>query len=141
MAFFEGLVKGLKVVSKKLAPRLIGPFEIDHVTNPSAVHLKLPDSLKIHSTFHVSLIKPVLSLVPCPLLQLLLHPLVLSTTILPIQSGGCWKCAVGAAGGSIWWTGREMGLRSVAGCRVCQDPVTNPGLRCEKQSLSKLSYE
>ena len=51
----------LKVVSRKLASRSIGPFEIDCVINPSAVHLKLPDSLKIHPTVHVSLIKPVCS--------------------------------------------------------------------------------
>ena len=49
----------LRVESKKLAPRFVGPFEIDSVVNPCAVRLKLPASLRVHPTFHVSLLKPV----------------------------------------------------------------------------------
>lgn len=36
----------------------IGPFEVEKIINTSAVRLKLPDSLKIHPTFHISLLQP-----------------------------------------------------------------------------------
>lgn len=49
----------LKLDSQKLAPRFVKPFKVDKVVNSSVVCIKLPSSLKVHLTFHVSLLKPV----------------------------------------------------------------------------------
>ena len=49
----------LKVPSKKLAPRFVGPFPISQIISPAAVRLRLPRSLRVHPTFHVSQVKPV----------------------------------------------------------------------------------
>ncbi|KAI2647040.1 Transposon Tf2-6 polyprotein [Labeo rohita] len=50
----------LKVASRKLAPRFIGPHQITKVLNPVAVRLKLPSSLgRVHPVFHVFRVKPV----------------------------------------------------------------------------------
>ena len=43
---------------KKLYPKWLGPFTVTHQVNDVAYKLKLPDSLKIHPVFHVSLLKP-----------------------------------------------------------------------------------
>lgn len=52
----------LQVASRKLAPWFVEPFEIEQIINPVAVQLRLPASLPLHCTFHVSRIKPVTEL-------------------------------------------------------------------------------
>ena len=49
----------LPTLSRKLAPRYVGPYAIERVINPSALRLQLPPSLKVHPVFHVSQVKPV----------------------------------------------------------------------------------
>ena len=56
----------LKSIMKKLALKFIGRYEIHSIISPSAVRLKLPASMHIHPTFHVSLIKPLSSSLLCP---------------------------------------------------------------------------
>ena len=58
----------LGVASHKLAPHYVGPFKITHWVNPVTYRLQLPRSMKVHPTFHVSRLRPVLTspFVPVP---------------------------------------------------------------------------
>ena len=44
--------------STKLMPKWLGPFKVETVINPVAYRLALPNTMRIHPTFHVSLLKP-----------------------------------------------------------------------------------
>lgn len=46
---------------KKLSPRYCGPYEILKCIGSQAYKIKLPEHLKVHDVFHVSLLKPYIS--------------------------------------------------------------------------------
>jgi len=45
-------------MSKKLAAKYLGPFQVEQVISSVAYKLRLPSALKIHPVFHVSLLQP-----------------------------------------------------------------------------------
>ena len=105
----------LKVPSKKLAPRFVGPFPISQVISPAAVRLRLPRSLRVHPTFHVSQVKPVKDspLVPAvkppPPPEMVDGGLVYKVKqLLAVQSRGQGEAVFGRLGG-LWSRGEAVG--------------------------------
>ncbi|KAL2098240.1 hypothetical protein ACEWY4_007447 [Coilia grayii] len=49
----------IRVESQKLVACFLGPFLVERIISPTAVHLRLPTTMRVHPTFHVSRIKPV----------------------------------------------------------------------------------
>ncbi|CAJ0964343.1 unnamed protein product [Ranitomeya imitator] len=49
----------LKIPSKILGPKFVGPFKVVQVVNSAMVRLDIPSSWRINSVFHVSLLKKV----------------------------------------------------------------------------------
>ena len=47
--------------SRKFLPRFVGPFEITSIISSVAYRLNLPHTMKIHPTFHISLLKPYIN--------------------------------------------------------------------------------
>ncbi|XP_061649818.1 uncharacterized protein LOC133487383 [Phyllopteryx taeniolatus] len=94
----------LQTKSRKLTPRFIGPFPVTKIINSTSVQLKLLRSLRIHPTFHVSLLKPVSTRTLSP--PAITATPVASTTILPSRCHAYWMCGPGVGAFSSWWTGR-----------------------------------
>ncbi|KAL2077828.1 hypothetical protein ACEWY4_027332 [Coilia grayii] len=55
----EGEDLPILVESRKLVARFLGPFLVERIISPTAVRLRLPTTMRVHPTFHVSRIKPV----------------------------------------------------------------------------------
>lgn len=56
----------LRVESRKLAPRFVGPFKVVRKVNPVAYRLQLPRTMRINPTFHVSRLRPVVTSLLAP---------------------------------------------------------------------------
>lgn len=89
--------------SWKLTPRYTGPRQIDWIINPSVIRLKLPAALKVHPTFHVSLLKSVVESPLSPPTDPLPPP-GSSMTTLCTRLAACWMSAGRAGGSSTWLT-------------------------------------
>lgn len=57
-------LRDLSQGSRKMLPRWVGPYPVVRMVGTAAVELRLPSSMRIHPTFHVSLIRPYRSRAP-----------------------------------------------------------------------------
>ncbi len=90
----------LRLPCKKLAPRFVGPFTIQKQINPVTFQLNLPPQYRIHSTFHVSLLKPYHSPVSPST-----EPGLITETLSPADPGG-WSHLRGQSDPGFptsWW--------------------------------------
>uniref|UniRef100_A0A8C8DF20 Integrase catalytic domain-containing protein n=1 Tax=Oryzias sinensis TaxID=183150 RepID=A0A8C8DF20_9TELE len=107
----------LHVPSRKLAPRFVGPFPVSKVINSAAVGLRLPRSLRVHPTFHVSKVKPVVDSPLMPPSEPPPPPRMVGgwSGVHGGEDSGCPEAGPGFA--SSWWTGRDTVRRSGSGSR------------------------
>ena len=97
--------------TRKLAPCFVGPFNIIKVISPTAVRLRLPPTTRrVHPTFHVSRLKPVVTHALCPTPVPPPPPRILDGGKL-LRSTSSWTATAGAVDCSTWWTGRATALR------------------------------
>ena len=110
----------LRVESRKLAPRFVGPFPVSKVINPAAVWLKPPRSLRVHPTFHVAQIKPVME---SPLVPASRPPPTPGSSMAAQHSlwSDFWRFDSETVFTSTWWIGRGTGPRKGVGSH----PVTS----------------
>ena len=108
----------LPTMSRKLAPRYVGPYTISQVINPSALRLTLPPSLKIHPVFHVFQVKPVASCPLSPPASVPPPPHVLEGGNLVWEVKRILAVHHRGRGSTIWWTGWVIGRRTAPGCRA-----------------------
>ncbi|XP_061695281.1 uncharacterized protein LOC133510861 [Syngnathoides biaculeatus] len=108
----------LRTESCKLAPRFVGPFPITKIVNPVAVSLKLPRSMRVHPTFHVSWLR---STRPSPLVP---PQPSSSPTPPPMIDGGSMysvrrllSSRHRGRGFNTWWIGKGMAQKNVPGSR------------------------
>lgn len=100
----------LKSDCRKLAPRFIGLFPVSKLINPLTARLKLPRSMKVHPTFHMSQVKP---LVWSPLVLATPNPSIVDGK--PVYTAKRQPFAGGDGEGDISLTGRVMDLRRELG--------------------------
>lgn len=90
----------LQVECRKLAPQLMGQFEVEWMINLKTVRLRLPASLRFHYTFHFFRVQPVL--------ESDLSPRSRSWMVhLHTPSEGSSTSAGGVGTTSKWWTGKD----------------------------------
>ena len=94
----------MRLPSKKLSPRFIGPFTIIEQMNPVTFKLQLPPQYRIHSTFHVSNHLFPLQQNPVPRKNLPCRSC--SRMALSMQCETSWTPDAKGVASSIWWTGR-----------------------------------
>lgn len=94
-------------------PRFIGTYEIDRIINTTCVHLHLPAALKIHTSFHISQIKPVQESPLCPASAPLPPARIIDGA--PAFTVRFWMSVLRVGVSSSSWIGRVMVLRNIRG--------------------------
>ncbi len=96
----------LRLPSRKLSPKYVGPFKIIKQINEVTYQLELPTNYRISPSFHVYLLKPVHQM-----LTLMLRTKSHRHRWIYMDRMSCWTQGVKGVSSNIWWTVRAMDLR------------------------------